>query len=90
MRKKHAYMAQHLAHAKPEKPEPFRVKDGGSIEFRNTYIDKMAQWEMDVLMVMDALAMGGEPFDRGEFLRLIDKQFQEDEQCRAGNPPVDV
>lgn len=85
-------IAQHLAHSKPEKPVPFLVREGGSMEFVNTYRDKVAQWEVDVLMVMDALAMGGmagKAFDRGEFLRKIDRQFQEDESCRSGNPPVD-
>jgi len=84
MRKKHTYMAKHLAHAKPE------GKKGLERIASLVQEAKAIQWETDVLMVMDALEMGGEPFDRGEFLRLIDKQFQEDETCRSGDAPTDV
>ena len=83
-------LAQHLAHARPEKPEPFAVQDGGSVEFQNTYRDKMSQWELCCLMVMDALEYGDKDFNRGAFLQSIDVQFMEDERTRAGDPPVDA
>ena len=80
-------VAQHLAHSNPG-PVPKGLE---MIPLR-VHIAKQEQWEVDCLMVMDALSMGGGPgkkFNRGDFLRKIDRQFKEDEACRSGDAPVD-
>lgn len=88
MTKTQEAVAQHLAHSNPG-PTPKGLE---MIPLR-VHMAKQEQWEVDCLMVMDALSMGGgmagKKFDRGEFLRKIDRQFKEDEACRSGNAPVD-
>lgn len=85
MQKTHLAVAEHLAHSKPTPLPP-----GSEMIPMRVHKAKEEQWELDVLVVMDALAMGGKPLDRGEFLRKVGQQFEEDERTRRGDPPADV
>ncbi len=86
MQRIHENVAIHLGHARPIKPE-------GKRDLKNnwefvSYDAAIKQHELDTLMTMEALALGGRPLDRGEFLRRIARQVEVDARDRReGAPP---